>query len=218
MKKYIMILMLIVFLSLSVQGESYPQGEDYEFAVICFSNGYCSGAGVCNATVFYPNNSLLLDNVGMTNNINYYNYTINGSQLNQLGVYDVKGFCSDAGNTQEIDFTFSITPNGEDQSLMTVLVQAFIICLFLFFMFCFYMMKRQIDFARWEKNILAKYEFRNSPKALFTSVGHVFMKESFMAYYLLAFPVMALLINLVNLFTVEPIAFLNEIFLLLYYH
>jgi len=178
---YLFAFILLTFLMVNVSSQAYPIGEDFDLNVICFSNGYCSAIAVCNATVFYPNNTLLIDNVAMTNNINYYNFTINGSLLNTLGEYDVSGFCTDAGSSQEIDFSFEITLSGE-QTFSTIIVSDIVLLLVMFsLMFLMTLKYKEVDFDKWDKNIIKNH--KNYGQTFVSSIFITLFKNSFIWLY-----------------------------------
>jgi hypothetical protein len=118
MKKYFLILMVILTIATVQATEEsfiFEEGELVDIKVPCIENDYslCSSSTNCTITIFYPDSSVLIDGENMTHNTNYFNYTITGDNLTQLGEYSSSVSCvgSDNGFTT---FMFLVTPNGEE--------------------------------------------------------------------------------------------------------
>lgn len=111
MKKIFVFLLLGIFLLniVSAETKTYPVNIEFDLKVTCINVGYCSNESVCNINVENPDDSLLVSGQNMTNQVSFHNYTITPEQL---GKYGVKGFCLDGDITQEIDFPFLVSPDG----------------------------------------------------------------------------------------------------------
>ena len=83
-----------------------PAGEDFTFVISCPT---CS---FINFTLTSPNNSIILDNVEMTQSGNNFDYTVQGSDLSELGTY----FGNGGDDNSPLGFCFDITKNGESYS------------------------------------------------------------------------------------------------------
>lgn len=118
----------------------YEQNAAVDLKVFCFNNGFCTAAATCNITTTYPNSTIVVDNVLMTNQISYHNYTFAQNVLNARGDYQVTGVCIDGAANQQINFIFRVTPTGEDLTtsraiiylIMLVGVTAMFLLLFYF--------------------------------------------------------------------------------------
>jgi len=115
MKKLILALaiaMLMTLASMSVisaQDLVFKQYQQVDLKVPCINNGtYCSSSTVCNLTITYPNSSMILDNVRMTNSRSYHNYTIGGNLLSIIGNYPTTMVCFDSVAMENGYSTFSI--------------------------------------------------------------------------------------------------------------
>lgn len=117
--KSIFILTLLIILSLSVvvaidPTYIYKTGEVIDFKHPCFNNGtYCSSSSRCNMTwVQTPTGDVFLDNVLLTNNGAYHNYTFASSTVD-AGVYAISMICEDSGLLGAEAFYVQLTPSGQ---------------------------------------------------------------------------------------------------------
>lgn len=139
MMKVLLIVSLLVLLIPFIQAETntvdiqdiFELGT-IRFAKPCFFNGtYCSSAGECNLTVFYPNNTILLDNQIMTNSISEHNVSFT---TNTLGIHKADQICKDQGFLGSSTFYFDVTASGiqNTTSQSIIYIISFFGSLFLF--------------------------------------------------------------------------------------
>jgi len=117
-RKIMWIFVFIAFISLVTAVDPsyiFKQNQEVDLKVNCFEDNFtlCQAGTTCNITSFYPNNTILIENQVMTYNPSYFNHTINGTKLNELGEYATSVSCSGsyAGFST---FTFEITPTGQN--------------------------------------------------------------------------------------------------------
>lgn len=143
-KKILLSFILIIILIPFIQAETntvdiqdvFELGS-IRFAKPCFFNGtYCSSAGQCNLTVFYPNNSVLLNNQIMTNSIYEHNISF---VSNALGIHKADQVCKDQGFFASSTFYFDVTASGiqNTTSQSIIYIITFFGSLLLFFLFLF---------------------------------------------------------------------------------
>lgn len=114
-------LAIITCLELISAGNIYKQNDVIDLKIQCIINGtYCSNSAVCNITIFYPNNSLLLNNEKMTNQLSFYNYTLPDSSV--LDDYKCSATCCDSGLCGTDPCDFLITGNGKEKPSGAVIV------------------------------------------------------------------------------------------------
>ena len=120
---YIIVLILGIFMIGLTSAGSIDSPDDViklgngiiDYKKPCFNNGlYCSSLAECNVTIFYPNNSILINNKLMTNKISYHNYTINLSDSCAIscGIYKVDISCTDITLSASQTFYVEINPTG----------------------------------------------------------------------------------------------------------
>ncbi len=122
MKRYILPLlilgmMLMVLPMIPAQEETSRfmarAGVPLDVKEQCFNNGtYCAPTALCNVTIFYPNQTTLIDNQPMTNTTSVHNFTLDGIQVESLGLYQVAAICKDGAVNGADTFFFRITPTG----------------------------------------------------------------------------------------------------------
>jgi len=141
-KKILIVMLLGIFLIASASALTYQADTDFDINIVCINVGFCSAAAECNASIFSPDGTVLLDGVQATQSASLavYNLSLNSTQTSDLGEYQVGGFCKDGSVTQIIDFTFQVTPTGGDldtgQGIIVVgliIILLFLSATFLFF-------------------------------------------------------------------------------------
>jgi len=92
------VFLILVLPLISAEGEEiyFEPNINAEIVTKCFdiNSGLCSSSTKCEIDVFYPNNTLYIDNRSMNNSGTYFNYTI--SNVSVLGVYEASVNCHDA--------------------------------------------------------------------------------------------------------------------------
>ena len=113
---FVMALAMIISLS-AVSGLSGNYEQSYDLKRSCINNGtYCSSSALCNVTIAYPDGKLLLSNQRMTYQVSYYNYTINGTSLDQIGEYPITMMCQDGSLFGSEIFLLNIRGGGNSVS------------------------------------------------------------------------------------------------------
>ena len=72
----------------------------------------CSSAASCTITIRYPNETILITNGSMTNQIKFFNYTLLANQTSIVGEYKAKVVCDDPPASGVDDFVYLINPSG----------------------------------------------------------------------------------------------------------
>lgn len=134
------VLLLVMFLVtlVCVSAEQVYEQETYvDLKINCFDNNtYCDVGTICGLTVFSPSNALVVDNVSMSNNGAYHNYTLNSTHTSELGDYIATTVCW-SGDQGYSSFDFKITPSGKILEDNTGYVYAMIIIISLVMMIVF---------------------------------------------------------------------------------
>jgi len=101
----------------------YKQNTNIDLKVSCFhSGGVCSGSAGCNITVEYPtpNNTYMVFNGVMTQNLSFYNYTLPNSS--KLGKYYTTAYCVDGTYNVSEKYFFYITETGDKSSTLFIYI------------------------------------------------------------------------------------------------
>ncbi len=138
--KILILMLCVIFLvgNVSSQDFNFKQSVQQDVIIKCINVGVCSNSTVCNVTISDPNNIILVDNLQTTRSANggFYNYTLNTTQLSELGEYKIGGFCKDGSLSKEVDFAILVTVGGIKITTAEALVYivAFVGSLILFFL------------------------------------------------------------------------------------
>ena len=134
MKKQIISLIFAICLVLPMifAQPIYKQNGVLDLKIQCIINGtYCSGSGVCYANILYPNSSLFIDNILMTNQLSYHNSTLPAPS--ELGEYKCSATCCDGGLCGTNACDFLITPSGNISTSGEAVTYIVLILVVLFF-------------------------------------------------------------------------------------
>ncbi len=113
-KKLLFGIFVSVFLVTLVSGLTFKQNNPIDLKIVCINAGFCTSTSQCNASIFSPNEVVLLSGVQGTiaSNLAFHNFTLPASNTSDLGQYRVGGFCIDGSVTSLIDFNFDVTADG----------------------------------------------------------------------------------------------------------
>jgi len=121
MKKIILI-MLVLFSSLAFAAieDYYEAGERVDLNIFCVLDTACNASTNCSMTVHYPNGTNMVQDANMTNNIQYFNYTLYDDTVSlddvALGEYTAYVYCLSGDETDYATYDFEINNYGRDES------------------------------------------------------------------------------------------------------
>lgn len=162
----------------------------------------CPTCSFINFTAVNSDQVVFLNNVAMSKNGSTFYYIFLGDDLNKTGDYQIDGY---SNLDVPLGLCFDVTPTGDADSVSYLLVN-FILFLFLSGSIVgIAVVKRKIDFEKWNKKILAKYEDKNPVKVLFSGLTYCFMRDTFLAYYLLGFPLLIIIEDIMFTFNITSI-------------
>ena len=129
-KKLLLILGIGLLLPLVSSQLIYSEGSVDDLKVPCFNNNtYCSATSECNVTIFRFDGILMANNLPMTRNAAYHNYTLNVSQTESSGEYRAGVVCVDGTDLGKSTFDYIVTPTGKATSTSSAIVQGLILIL-----------------------------------------------------------------------------------------
>jgi hypothetical protein len=134
-KQLLLIIIIALFILPLISAESsftLQQNKAIDLKISCLDidNSFCNNQTTCLITIYSPpNQTLLVDNQNMTWHSNYFNYSLNGSQLSTLGTYNVVTQCIGA-TTGFSTFNFDVTIMGNKVSTSGILESLFLIAFF----------------------------------------------------------------------------------------
>lgn len=110
-----MLLIAILVIPLVIGADfTFEQNKEFDLKFFCFNetNSLCPSGSTCNMTLFYPNNTILVNNQQLTFNPSYFNYTLNSTQTTATGIGIGSTYCY--GTTVGFStFNYEVTPTGE---------------------------------------------------------------------------------------------------------
>jgi hypothetical protein len=133
--KYATFLLLVLFFSFSTLAidyttEAYDQGSTINLQTVCkIQNTLCDQFANCTLTIFYPNTSIMLDQVTMLWGNEYF-YTVVTDTVT-LGNYNGFSKCSYGNLSQLTKFNYNIIPKN-DYTLSGTMLFLFAILFVLF--------------------------------------------------------------------------------------
>lgn len=216
-KKILAIMFMSIFLISLVSALTFKQNEQADIKIVCINAGYCTASAICNASVFDPDNIVILDGVQATQSpsLAYFNITLNSTQTTKLGQYTVGGFCKDGSVTQLIDFNFEVNTTGNELELPESLVNIFLILFFIGLLVGTHHIAKKTDFKKWNEQIIKKYKEKNMVKMILSSILYNFMKNTYMIYFLIGLPIIMLVTDITNVYNIVGfIAFMNSLLLI----
>lgn len=193
-KTTILILMLgILLLNFSSALEcwgTFKQNTDIDLIQKCPS---CSYVNITSIT--YPNGTVFLNDAMTQDGINF-NYTLPDNS--QLGIisYGTIGDKDGVSPPDYEDLCIEITATGEEQTISKAIIDISLLIFFILLMVGFYYIRNKIDFDKWYNGIFKKYKTKNFVKLALSAIGYNLMKNSFIIYYLIGFPIMLIVTSL----------------------
>jgi hypothetical protein len=113
----VIFLFALIFLFQIVSAiQSYPQGSIVDLKHPVRVNGGIPATALCNVSIYSPHNNTapFIDFKAMTNNGDYFNYTLNTSQTATKGTYKYDVTCESAGLNDTSSFEFLINLGGTE--------------------------------------------------------------------------------------------------------
>ena len=173
----------------------------------------CPACDYINFTLTDPSNTIVLNNVQMTQNGNNFEYVVEGDTLNYTGTY----FGNGGDSSSPLGFCFDVTTNGQPLSLFDVIIRIIILLLFLSLPLIMYFTTRNINFEKWYNSVLKKYETKNFVKMALSGLLYFTMNNSYILYYLMGLPVLLLLLNTVTVYNIASMILFIQVVVSIYF-
>jgi hypothetical protein len=188
-------------------GDNYKIDEEMQITNYCQS-GTCTYINL--SSIEYPNGTITYLNSPMTQDGQTFNYSFTPDQV---GKYFFITWGDPSIEVRDKD-SFSVTYNGEsnNDSSIYIMLLLFVCAL----IFGYYRISKEVNYEKWYKNILRKYEDKNYIKSNFSFVFYSLAKDSLLIYYSLVFIVIMLLSDIVFMFNVISLIPIIEKIVFLY--
>lgn len=212
-KLYFMFLILVLT-SFVFAYEPHQQNQNFTFSLTV------ANSEECNLTqITYPDASSKNLNIEMQKVLFDFSANITSGNFSQTGVtcWDILCYDSDATPTY-IDGTKCVEVNisGTSQETPSALINIILIIIFIGFILALFFINRKVDYEKWNKSIIKKYQNRNYIKLVFGSITYNIMKNVFVVYYLLGLPIFLLMTSLVYKFGIEEMVNIMKVFFGIY--
>ena len=162
----------------------------------------CPTCTFINFTAVNSDQKIFLNNVEMTKNGNTFSYIFLGTDLNRTGDYQIDGY---SNLDVPLGLCFDITPTGDKDSVSYLLVNFILFLFIICAIIGIAVIKNKIDFEKWNNKIKSKYEDKNPVKVLFSGLTYCFMRDIFLAYYILGWPLLIILEDIMYRFNITSI-------------
>jgi hypothetical protein len=155
----------------------------------------CASCSYVNLTsVKLPNGTIVGYNDAMTKDGSEYSYDYCNTSLTGQYFYTIKG---DKGGTEASEvILFEITLDGNANNLQRGLISISLIFFFILLGFGFYSIHSKVNLEKWNNSLLKRYENKNYVKLVLGSIVYNILKNPFIIYYLIGFPVIVGLTDL----------------------
>jgi len=111
---------------------------------------------------------------------------------------------------------FEVTTNGKELNIQDTTIRIFLILFFFSLIMGYYYMNKRIDYDKWYNKILTKYENKNYIKMVLSVVGYNFIKHKVANYYLIGFPIILLLTEIITIYSINSLKLLFENLIFVY--
>lgn len=179
---------------------TFQLNEEVNYPFNCYTQtgNYCSSTTILIINVISPTGSSALNNITMTYNGSNFNVTL---PTNVLGRYKALIHSTTSNNTIT-EFPYDVTPTGDCNGTSYIFVNIILFVLLSSLIIGFIILKRKIDFLKWKEKIIRKYEDKNPMKAVFAGLFYSVAKDTFLILYLLGFPLLILIEDLLRTYNV----------------
>lgn len=204
--------------------EYHPLNQTYEFHV--HAHNSTDGLILTNETtnctihIYRPSDGehVVEDIMGFNpeNNIDF-EYEAGAGNFSEIGQYAVVFYCEvedEIGGFFE--YGFDVSPNGIQLTLWDSLVRMFLILFFIGLLAGTYYVVSKTNFKTWNNSIMKKYENRNFVKMVLSAILYNIMKNTYMLYYLIGFPIIMILADITYTYNISGLILIVNAILLIY--
>jgi len=176
----------------------------------------------CLIHIYNPLNGEHLIEQDMTTNGNDMDFELEilGGNFSTSGEYSGYLYCEINPLLEKrggfFQYSFIVNPEGkENTNFGETTIYIFLIVLFILAGIGFYMISKSIDYGKWYNSIVNKYKSKNRIKVILSGIAYSFAKETFLTYYIIAFPIIILFKHIIENYEITSMyVFLNVILIL----
>ncbi len=209
MRKLVCFSFMFFFMFALVSAENIG---DYKVDDTMEITNYCQ-AGSCTyitlVSLELPNGTIIYPNTNMTKNGQVYNFTYIPDQIGEFTFVTT----GDPSSVIYDSDTFDVSYNGSKTFVgVNIILLLFFVSLLLGVVF----LNRKVNYEKWYAKILEKYKYKNFFKMTISMVGYNLMKNTFGIYYLIGFPIIIILTDIVLTYNVVALVGLMTISMYVY--
>lgn len=193
---------IILFcMSFVLSTTTFQLNEEVNYRFRCYDDtgSYCSPTTVLLISVEYPNGTNALDNISMTYQGTYFNVTLPTDAVGEN--YQVL-INSPTSNNTITEFPYTVTPTGDNNGIPYILANGVLFFLLVGMIISIAIITRKIDFKKWKDKITKEYEDKNPFKVFFVGMLYSLMKDTFFIYYLIGWPLLLVIEDLLYTFNI----------------
>src|SRR5690606_16360538 len=112
-----------------------------------------------------------------------------------VGFYNYAVSCQDDFGAV-ISGIFEVSLTGIDSDEYNIWAHLGLFLFFIGLVLAFYYINTNINYERWYRSIINRYEHRNTIKVIISSIGYNLMKNAFIWYYLLGLPMLLIITDI----------------------
>ncbi len=184
-----------------------------------FTNGqemqitnYCE-AGVCTymtlTSLEVPNGTIIYPDTNMTMNDQTFNYSFTPDQIGNYKFVT----CGDSTIATCDKDDFDVTHTGKETYVgINVILLLFFVSLFAGLVW----LNSKVDYKKWYARILTKYDKKNYLNSVLSMIAYNFIKNTFVLYYLVGFPIVLILVDIILTFNIISMIGIGETILWVY--
>lgn len=176
----------------------------------CFIHMYSPLNGNHIVQGYLENNSNLID----------WEFTVEGGNFTEANKeYPGYIYCQVMGNEGIggfFEFVLTVTNGGKDLSPQDAYMRIFLTLFFMGIFLLYYKTNQQVDYDKWYNSILKKYEDRNKVKCMLSGMGYFLLKNTTINLYLLGFPILFLILQIIEDYNIVAILTIFQNILFLY--
>lgn len=178
---------------------SFMEGADYtiHLHVINDTGTQTNATTACFVHLYAFNGGHIVEeNMGWdSNGMEFKLFIAGGNQTIGLHTYVLQ--CENEGKQIHLARGgYLITTNGRELSLDNLILHIFLMLFFSGMMVGLYVVTKETDCDKWYQKVLKECEERNKIRATLSGLAYTIVKEKFILFYLLGFPVLMLFLEL----------------------
>jgi len=159
---------------------------------------------------------IIEDYMGFDSNGIDFKYDVLGGNLSGIGEYSVLFQCNNSDIGGFLEYGFDVTASGMDLTLEKAYIEITLLLFFIGLLIGFHLLTQKIDFNKWNNKIINRYENKNFIKMTFSALVFNIMKNKFIIYYLIGFPIMLVVTALSFAYNINTLFALMKVLMYIY--